>query len=205
MRKDEQKSAFVLEGRFLGFAARSDAKLKYVRLATATGEYLIKMPKDQRQMLYRQLVPGDWLQARGWYKQDDRTSQWKADVISRATAGTTNPAPVAAPASAASTGKSACILVCQKSDCCKKGARHVAAALESEIEERGLNITVKGTGCMKQCKAGPAIVMPDKTRYTRIEADEVPKLVDKHFPQPAPASEAVPAACQAIERVAVSV
>jgi (2Fe-2S) ferredoxin len=205
MRKDEQKSAFVVEGRFLGFAARSDAKLKYVRLATATGEYLIKMPKDQRQMLYRQLVPGDWLQASGWRKQDGRTSTWKADMISRATAGAANPTPAAAPAIAASTGKPACILFCQKSDCCKKGAQRVAAALENEIEERGLNVTVKGTGCMKQCKAGPAIVMPDKTRYTRIGVDAVPKLVDKHFPQPTPASEAVPAPCQAIERVTVTV
>jgi (2Fe-2S) ferredoxin len=35
---------------------------------------------------------------------------------------------------------------------------------------------------MKQCKAGPNVVMPDKTRYTRIGAEEIPDIIDKHFP-----------------------
>jgi (2Fe-2S) ferredoxin len=50
------------------------------------------------------------------------------------------------------------------------------------LSDRDLTqVTIKGTGCMKQCKAGPNIVMPDKTRYSRIRPQDIPNLVDKHF------------------------
>ncbi|MEG3897942.1 MULTISPECIES: (2Fe-2S) ferredoxin domain-containing protein [unclassified Microcoleus] len=76
------------------------------------------------------------------------------------------------------------ILVCQKSDCQKRGAGGVCKALENALNSRGLEdkVTVQGTGCLKQCKAGPNIVvMPDKTRYSRIAPAEIPAIIDKHF------------------------
>ena len=76
------------------------------------------------------------------------------------------------------------ILVCQKSDCQKRGGAAVCKALENALNARGLEgqVTVRGTGCLKQCKAGPNIVvMPDKTRYSRIAPAEIPAIVDKHF------------------------
>jgi len=77
-----------------------------------------------------------------------------------------------------------CIFVCGKSDCCKKGGRAVIASLQEELSDRGLDqeITIKPTGCMKRCKAGPNVVMPDKTRYSKISAKEVPTILEKHFP-----------------------
>ncbi|MCV3212277.1 (2Fe-2S) ferredoxin domain-containing protein [Plectonema radiosum NIES-515] len=82
-------------------------------------------------------------------------------------------------------GKSgkATILVCQKSDCMKRGGTGVCRALESALSDRSLSneVTIKGTGCMKNCKAGPNLVMPDKTRYSRIQEKQVPALLDKHF------------------------
>ena len=76
------------------------------------------------------------------------------------------------------------ILVCQKSDCQKRGGAAVCKALENALNARGLEdkVTIQGTGCLKQCKAGPNIVlMPDKTRYSRIKPAEIPAIVDKHF------------------------
>ena len=76
------------------------------------------------------------------------------------------------------------ILVCQKSDCQKRGGAAVCKALENALNARGLEdqVTVQGTGCLKQCKAGPNIVlMPDKTRYSRIAPAEIPAIIDKHF------------------------
>jgi (2Fe-2S) ferredoxin len=57
-------------------------------------------------------------------------------------------------------------------------------ALQTELDDRGLtdHVTIRGTGCMKQCKAGPNLVMPDKSRYTRIRPDQVAGLIDQHFP-----------------------
>ena len=80
----------------------------------------------------------------------------------------------------------ATILVCQKSDCMNRGGKTLCQALEATLSDRGLEdqVTIKGTGCMKNCKAGPNLVMPDKTRYNRIQAAQVPALIDKYFDQP---------------------
>ncbi|NWF58761.1 MAG: (2Fe-2S) ferredoxin domain-containing protein [Fischerella sp.] len=79
--------------------------------------------------------------------------------------------------------KVATILVCQKSDCMKRGGKAMCQALQSALSDRGLEdqVTIKATGCMKNCKAGPNLVMPDKTRYSHIQATQVPALIDKHF------------------------
>ncbi|MCU0570368.1 MAG: NAD(P)H-dependent oxidoreductase subunit E [Oculatellaceae cyanobacterium Prado106] len=200
--------AFHLEGRFLGFATEpGDYKLKFLRLATPTGEYFIKLPKDDRSKLYRHLNPGDWVQASGTRKFKAKTGEvkWKADEIRvavphpdhRTTSQAVQPhswkerspsSPVPIPFQPSSSTptqpkKSETILVCQKSDCCKLGGKAVTTALQKALAEKGLDhqVQIKGTGCMKQCKAGPNIVMPDKTRYTRIRPESVSALVDRHF------------------------
>lgn len=185
-------SAFELEGRFLGFAAKKgDYKLKYLRLATSTGEHTIKVSKDLRRSLQSVMVPGEWLKVVGWQKQDFESGTVKlvADGVSRAT-----PASQVMPISDPTLpyASPACILFCQKSDCCKRGGRQVAQALQEGLDDRALNgqVILKGTGCMKRCKAGPNIVMPDKTRYTQIRPEEVPAILDKHFPQPVQSASA---------------
>jgi len=67
---------------------------------------------------------------------------------------------------------------------------------------------------MKRCKAGPNLVMPDKTRYTKISPKAVPALIDQHFTPAAATSApsatkltavnqpAVPTALPGAERVA---
>ncbi|HEY9644335.1 MAG TPA: (2Fe-2S) ferredoxin domain-containing protein, partial [Coleofasciculaceae cyanobacterium] len=131
---------FQLEGRFLGFAAEAGGyKLKYLRLATATGEQQIKLSKELRSPLYRSLAPGEWIQVSGSQKLSSGGVKLKAYQVSPAEPAAQRPA-IAAP-------KSACILVCQKSDCCKRGSREVANALQAELSQRGLadHVTVKAT------------------------------------------------------------
>jgi (2Fe-2S) ferredoxin len=106
-------------------------------------------------------------------------------------------APALAPAatSPVATSKSSkpeTILICQKSDCCKLGAKAIATALQTAIQEQGLadQVIVKGTGCMKRCKAGPNLVMPDKTRHTKISPKAIPALVEQHFAPAIPATSA---------------
>ncbi len=87
------------------------------------------------------------------------------------------------PPMAAPKGK-ACVMVCQKSSCRKRGADKVCQALTESLHDHGLEdqVAIKGTGCMKQCKQGPCVVvMPDKSRYTGLAPQEIPKLVEKHF------------------------
>lgn len=203
--QDSQVSPFRLEGRFLGFAAEDGYKLKLIRLATQSGEYLIKIPKELRPMLYRTLVPGEWVEVSGLAKRDLAKAKLKlkADQIvptaptsggtyqeTAFTVSTLSPtAPVERPiefsnVKQAANPKQETILVCQKSDCCKRGAGALMQTLQQELSDRGLTqqVKIRGTGCMKQCKAGPNLVMPDKSRHSRLRPSEVPTLLDKHFP-----------------------
>jgi (2Fe-2S) ferredoxin len=76
------------------------------------------------------------------------------------------------------------ILVCQKSDCQKRGGKAVCQALQAMIESRGLEeqVKIKETGCLKLCKVAPnLIIMPDKVRYSRVDINQVSDLLDRHF------------------------
>ncbi len=87
-------------------------------------------------------------------------------------------------ANAKCAGKKAQILVCQKSDCQKRGASKVCQALSEALSDRGLQdqVTIKKTGCLKKCKAGPnLVIMPNKARYSRISSVEIPDVIEKHF------------------------
>lgn len=194
-KKHKQVSEFRLEGRFLGFAVEDGYKIKWLNLRTADGEHCIKLSKEARASVGRVLMPGDWVQVTGEKVIDLDTNEvkFKADriVTSSVTPSPTVPTldkPAAKPATKAT------IVMCQKSDCMKRGGKAVCQALAATLDDRGLTdqVTVKGTGCMKQCKAGPNLVMPNKQRYSRITAKEIPALIDQHFP-PAPAANQVEA------------
>ena len=205
---DNQVSEFCLEGRFLDFAIKDGYKLKGLLLATAEGECYVKLAKHLRAGFDLRLPKGTWLQVVGEKKLDLKTgevklialrvmaagdrgtggqgSQRHAEVPSVEATGVdrgTGGERVSSLPEAKGKGAKATILVCQKSDCMKRGGTGVCRALESALSDRSLSneVTIKGTGCMKNCKAGPNLVMPDKTRYSRIQADQVPALIDKHF------------------------
>lgn len=189
--KYSQKSDFRLEGRLVGFVVEDGYKIKQMKLATAEGEVTVKLAKEARASLYRQvLMLGDWIEVAGEKKLDQEGVQWKLKVYQILPKTPAFTAPSACQSTVSPTKEKpanvqACILVCQKSDCCKLGAKQVSQALEEGLRDRGLQdqVKVKGTGCMKQCKAGPNIVMPDKTRYRRIDATDIPELLEKHFEQ----------------------
>ncbi|WP_353930306.1 (2Fe-2S) ferredoxin domain-containing protein [Okeanomitos corallinicola TIOX110] len=175
-------SEFCLEGRFLDFVIKDGYKLKGLLLSTADGEHYIKLAKHLRTAFDLRLPRGTWLQVIGTkkhhYKKDQVTL--KAERIMAASSQVT----VAAPSpNQSKVQKKQTILMCQKSDCMKRGGKTLCQVLASELSDRGLQDTVdiKGTGCMKKCKAGPNIVMPDKTRYTQVKPSQVAILVDKHF------------------------
>jgi (2Fe-2S) ferredoxin len=189
--KYSQLSEFTVEGRFLGFEMEDGYKFKRIRVATPEGEVCIKLSKESRASVVasfiaegKVLTQGDWIHISGEKKLDSKTGlpKLKAYAIYPAVPG--EAAPAAPPKATPAPGKTT-ILVCQKSDCLKRGARAVCQALESELSDRGLTdqVTIKGTGCMKHCKAGPTmVVMPDKTRYTRIHPETVSTILDEHFP-----------------------
>lgn len=181
---DKLETRFNTEGQFLGFGLKDGYKIQYLRLATAEGEDWIKMDKRLRAGLYgHSFTPGDWVQVSGEQKYQPKTGEFKlkADRVV-AIAAPKGPRTAATPVTA-KPGK-ARVLVCQKSDCGKRGSLRVCHALESALWDSGLadQVEIVKTGCLKNCKAGPnLVVMPDKTRYSRIRPREISALIEKHF------------------------
>ncbi|MEA5505579.1 (2Fe-2S) ferredoxin domain-containing protein [Halotia wernerae UHCC 0503] len=187
-------SEFRLEGRFIDFVIKDGYKLKGLMLATSEGECYVKLAKHLRATFDWRLPPGTWLQVVGEKKYDKKsdTVTLKAEQVMAAGSDmgkvptlTSGQQPSVIDYTKAKLAKTkATILVCQKSDCMKRGGKGVCQALEASLSDRGLEdqVNIKGTGCMKNCKAGPNIVMPDKTRYSRIQAAQVSAIMDQHFP-----------------------
>lgn len=196
-KKYQQVSAFNLEGRFLSFELEDGYKIKRLNLATAEGEVCIKLSKEARASVRGVLTPGDWIWVFGEKSVDPALDavRYKAFLIQQAAPGqpptlAAQP-PITRPAEPPAKPL-ATILVCQKSDCQKRGGKAVCQRLQQELSDRGLTdqVVVKGVGCMKDCKAGPnLVVMPGKARYSRINASEIPALLDAHLPNPVPAAE----------------
>jgi NADH:ubiquinone oxidoreductase subunit E len=184
---------FCLEGRFLDFVIKDGYKLKGLLVGTVEGECYVKLAKHLRVAFDLRLPKGTWLQIVGTKKYDDKQGKvtLKAERIMAArsemeSSSTIKPLQENSAKNHTkekSTKTKATILVCQKSDCMKRGGKALCQALEATLSDRGLEdqVTIKGTGCMKNCKAGPNLVMPDKTRYNRIQGAQVPALVDEHF------------------------
>lgn len=180
----KQVSAFSLEGKFLSFEFEDGYKRKYLRVKTVEGEYSVKLAKYLRSSLGLELQPGDVVQIFGERKFDYKKGSLKLKaerviVIDRQPINITPAAPMKQQSKAKAT-----VLVCQKSDCVKRGANGVCKALQASLSDRGLEkeVEIKATGCLKQCKAGPnVVVMPDKAKYSRVQADRVAELIDKHF------------------------
>lgn len=202
-------SAFSLEGRFLSFELADGYKRKYLRLATSEGEWCIKLAKYLRSSFELNLVPGDWIHVVGEKNFNYKTGKIKLKA-ERVIPASASPEPVSIPvlAQPAKTKTKASILVCQKSTCMKRGGTAVCQALEAVLSDRGLEnqVAIKGTGCLKQCKAGPnLVVMPDKSHYSRIQAEQIPELINKHFPDASVDEQTKPAELAVVGRNIASV
>lgn len=194
---------FSLEGRFAGFAPHKKKPFKYLRLTTSDGEYCIKLPKYLQIDIVSRFTPGNWIRVAGaWKERLDGTIQFKADFLVHATPTSQTPMALngdlqsGSPQSEVSDVKPSCseespaqkskvkILVCSKSGCMKRGGRAVCQQLEALLDAQGLanQVVIKPTGCMDRCKAGPnLVVMPDKTRYSKVKPEAIPDLLHRHL------------------------
>ncbi|MEH1850181.1 MAG: (2Fe-2S) ferredoxin domain-containing protein [Nostoc sp.] len=206
-----QSSEFCLEGRFINFVIKDGYKLKGLLLSTHEGECYVKLAKHLRAAFDLRLPAGTWLQVVGYKEYDIKKDKvtLKAERVMAANSEMATVQTIAAPQKPPSIDNvkakpaktKATILVCQKSDCMKRGGNGVCQALEAALSDRGLEdqVTIKGTGCMKNCKAGPNLVMPDKTRHSRIQASQIPALMNQHF-----GDKNLPAKPENVREVAIS-
>lgn len=178
------KTKYLLEGRFIGFVGKANKKPKRMRIATKDGEQYLKLAKDLRKTARDLLTPGDWIQAQVTQTVNPKKDQVKLQAKTVTPAFPGQPLTVFKPVEKPKKKTKACVMVCQKSSCRKRGAADVSQAIAATLETKGLKdeVAIKGTGCMKQCKKGPCVVfMPDKDRYVKVKPKQIPELIEKHF------------------------
>ncbi len=179
-------SEFNFQGKLSKLSWRKN-QIKYIKLVTDEGKYWLKIPQNLREKI-ASLSPGCQLEVAGKSKQHPTTgkTKYKAQTVvlvarDQAVVKTQSSR---LPVFDSKTKSKAKVLVCQKSNCWKKGGKRVCAELESILSDRGLTnqIPIQKTGCLKQCKKAPALVMmPDKARYNQVKPQQVEKMVEKHL------------------------
>jgi (2Fe-2S) ferredoxin len=177
---------FTLVGQLLDFVIKDGYKVKYLRLTVSEREYWIKLPKELRHQLDPQIMPGVWLKISGIQERCLKTGKLKleADAVHLAASVSDSASELAAELSTKNKAAKASILVCQKSSCRQRGGDALCQAIAANLQERGLEdrVQIKKTGCLKQCKQGPnLIIMPDKVKYSYVDSQQVPALLEKHI------------------------
>jgi len=182
--KKTQVIPFKLEGQFVKFLGKAGKKPKLLWVNTEAGERYIKLAKPLRESLPEVIKPGDQLEVSGKQKYKPKTGELKLKA-KRVTLKTPTASQQYEKLLQPSPQKTqASVMVCKKSSCRKRGAAKVHQAMNDTLRDRNLDdqVAIKDTGCMKQCKKGPCmVVMPDKARYNNVAPEDVPTLVDKHF------------------------
>ncbi len=194
------KQDFCLEGQFLGFG-REGYKIKSLHLAIADTVIQIKLAKAARAGVQDMPLPGDWVKVHGTqkFKPEEQQIKLKAERLTRVvecllsdspvgelsgnhpTEATVNsnefPLPPPPPTIQQQQFK---ILVCQKSDCQKKGGRRQQTALQEVLRDRGLSqqVELEKTGCLGKCSMAPNLVlMPGKQRLSGMALEAIVELL----------------------------
>lgn len=186
MSKCNQSQPFQVTGQLIDIVWKEGCIPKYFKLLIDGRELWIKIAKELRREIDPRLTLGSWVIITGLIKQAKKTGILKLraetlEVLHAAPAA--NDIVPLTPPESLSSPQAATILICQKSDCRKRGANRVCEQLQATLEQAGLSdqVKIKKTGCLKQCKQGPNVVfMPDKAKYSRVHVNDVAPLVHKH-------------------------
>jgi (2Fe-2S) ferredoxin len=190
----DQVADFQLQGQLLGFILKDGYKIKYLKIALAQREYWLKLPKELRHQIDKNIVPGCWLAITGTSKKCLKTGKLNLQAVEvklaqKEESENKPPTPTFNSNSLQPPLKSSKIriLVCSKSSCRKRGSNALCQALQTQIEDYCLqaDTEIKLTGCLKQCKKGPNLVItPDKARYSGVTPEQIPLLLQKHLSLP---------------------
>ncbi|HHP7231750.1 MAG TPA: (2Fe-2S) ferredoxin domain-containing protein [Xenococcaceae cyanobacterium] len=179
-------SQFTITGKLDDLVTKSNNCIKYLQLVTDQEEYWIKVAKEVRKSFPEKLQPGCLLQVTGMRKYEIHKGKIKykaygVELLTQPVLAT----PTALTSDVAVATKSkAKVLFCQKSTCWKRGGKTACALLKAELQSRGIadRVEIKTVGCLKQCKKAPnVVIMPDKARYSRVQPQQVPQLIEKHL------------------------
>ncbi len=170
-------SEFTIVGKLEDCITNSKGCIKYLYLSTPEADYTIEVAKGH---IGKHLFPHCWLKVTGMRKYEihkDRV-KYKAYKIELLPAQAKETTPNKAIAT-----KTTKVLVCQGSSCRKNGGQ-ICQLLQTQLQAKNMahRVEIKTTGCLKQCKqAVNLIIMPGGIRYSRVQQEQVSKLVTIAF------------------------
>jgi NADH-quinone oxidoreductase subunit F len=72
------------------------------------------------------------------------------------------------------------IAVCAGTGCVAYGSVKLTEAFQAAVDERGLDVEIRATGCHGFCERGPLVVVyPQKIFYQRVQVKDVADVLDK--------------------------
>ncbi|GAB4544703.1 MAG: hypothetical protein Tsb0014_38720 [Pleurocapsa sp.] len=176
---------YQIEGEFLGFLPDSGGKLKHIQVQVGERIIPIKLAKELRESLGKKLVQGDRLLV--YLSQKSSGIGHKLKLKSdRVTVINSQDESLVAEFSVSKSkkNKKGKMLLCRKSSCTKRGGKKLYRALVETLEKLGLQdaVTIELTGCQKQCKKAPSLVlMPGKVKHTYVNPNDLAALVEAHY------------------------
>lgn len=178
MGKSNLLTDFIFSGELNKIIKKQD-KIKYLQLAIDDRLYWIKVPKARRENL--KLQTGTQLKVSGIKKQ---LKTGKVKFIATTIESISQLEAVAIDREVLKIKPKAKVLVCQKSNCWQRGGKEVCQQLNEICGAYNFDglIDIKTTGCLGKCGQAPNIVMlPDKTRHSKIKPKQIPALIEKHL------------------------
>ncbi len=175
-------SSFCVVGQFLGYELKGH-KIYRVHLQQGHDEYRLKLSSGARDDLLRaaldgNLQVGDWMRVSGLQEVDCKKGlKLKAHSLSRC-----GEPKKKSKSSFQGKSKPVKVLVCQKSNCRKRGGKAVLKQLQKVAGDRKFNkeISIKSSGCMGKCSKGPSMMI-GKTKYRKVKAAKASRLVAQYL------------------------
>lgn len=215
-RRISSHATFLWTAQFIGFVPGEKSPYQHMAVevmsttdssSTLPVRQQIQLRRSLRRMMMGYLQPQDWIRVAGKIKVDHETGKtlWQAcEVIKVSTqqARTLSPKGNELHRSRQSIARSESInrcmqtdecptriLMCQKSSCRQRGSQAVKDAIARVLESNGQSakIQILPTGCMKQCKSGPHLVLISSqqaqqktktTRHTHVTPDTATQIIE---------------------------
>jgi (2Fe-2S) ferredoxin len=201
MSKHPQKLIRTLTGHFMGWGDDITPH-RYIKLATANGEQLIKVAKSLRPQI-QDWQPGRWLtlliqegicRSTGEPKIKVKQLLTPPRIDPPTNLGNRLPSQQAIDCGLVTSSpvEPTKIRVCQGSACRRRGSDRICRSMQTYVDRHNLTdlVQLETVKCLQQCKAAPHAIVtsppgaisPQKTHYRQIQPSQIHAILAKHFP-----------------------